>query len=760
MAIGVIGNDNKNHLLNNDMTNKYYDNSFHIDLNDLNESHSIIANNIADNSLVLDIGCSQGLLGEVLKKEKKCKVYGIELDKDAIKIAKKQNYYEEIYNFNITDKNNKNYKNFFNKKFKFDYIVFSDVLEHLINPSEILFEFGKILKDNGNILISLPNIAHYDIINGLLNEKFNYSKMGILDNTHLRFFTRYSFAEYIKESNENNDYVFDMNVIGRTIIYPEFYYKYKYLSKLINNNENLYALQNLFCLTKKKKNSKTENLDKIILNNSINITKLIDNKLELASKVEQKELEILDLKSKINELENEKNYINELYLSVIKTKSWKFTKIFRGLDYINDIVINSIKENNKKKNVLIFIQSWVDLKDTSKKNIGGTTLHVLDLIDNLHDRINFFVITVINNKYVLIVFKNHMQYIYDLGIKVYVYRFDGYHYEFLEKMLEIIEKFDIDLIHIHHIINFPCDLQYIAKKRETFLSLHDYTTICPNYFLINQNKKYCKNARSDECFKCSKNIDLKTRNTAIDNLYNNVKKVIVPDESVIHEIKKYCKINEYITIPNGVNIEKFTKFNVNRDSNKKKKLAFVGIVNDHKGSEIYKQLILNDKNYDYYLFGDSNDEFFKKNLNNYKYCGFYDNKDLPKLLNDNKIDLVLMLSVCPESFSYTLSETMIAKVPVLTFDIGAIANRVKKYGVGKVIPYNSNYESIIKEIDILFKNNVIKEYKKRLEEVKVPSVDEMCSEIFKLYSNIEKKSKKSYLSKKMYLDKYNLVKKI
>ena len=59
-----------------------------------------------------------------------------------------------------------------------------------------------MLKDNGKILVSIPNIAHYDIIRGLFNDQFNYSKVGILDNTHIRFFTKKLFAQFIDEIND------------------------------------------------------------------------------------------------------------------------------------------------------------------------------------------------------------------------------------------------------------------------------------------------------------------------------------------------------------------------------------------------------------------------------------------------------------------------------------------------------------------------------------------------------------------------------
>lgn len=754
MAIGVIGNDKKNKLLNINNINKYYDNSFHVDLNDNNESHAIIVNNIKDKSVVLDVGCAQGLIGEALKKYKNCEVDGIELDSKAIEYAKKANNYNKLYSFDITDVSNKEYKSFFKKNKKYDYILFPDVLEHLLYPIEVLFEFGKLLKDDGNMIISLPNIAHYDIIDGLLNEKFNYSQMGILDNTHLRFFTKYSFLEYLDEKNKlkENSFAFELEKIDHVLIEPSNYGQYSEFKKMLSNNKNLIALQNIFVLSKCNKEKVTNNLQKIISEKHVNITEIINNNL----------IEKTNLEKKLNDLWLEKNKANGLYMEALNSMSWKLTKPFRIFENkINDIKEFVKEKANNKINVLYFVQRWLDLTDINNKTIGGTTLHVLDLINNMQDYINPYVVTIINNNYYLVYIRNNKQFLYNLGISAYVFQFDAYHYDFLKMMEKIIDELQIDLLHIHHFINFPCDLQLLTKKYRTIVTLHDYTSICPTYFLIDTDKQYCKYACSNKCLNCCKIINIDVRKEAMGILLSN-SKVIVPDESVIQEIQKYYNINDYEIIPNGIDINGFKKFEINDTKNKDKikKIAFIGDINDHKGSEIYKKMInKNEKNFIYYLFGDSEDLFFKNNRLNYNYMGKYDKSELPKLLNDNKIDLVLMFSICPESFSYVLSETMIAKIPVISLNVGAIANRINKTNIGKVIDYHNNYDNIIKEIKDMFKTENYEKYLKNLDKVKIPDINQMCNSIMKIYNiNMYKHLGKNYFKKKNFLNKFDLIK--
>jgi methionine biosynthesis protein MetW len=156
-------------------------------------THALLTGYIQPNNKVLDIGCAGGYLGEKLIKEKNCEVWGIEPEKK---------YYEEALN--------KGYKIVFNKKIeealesiqneKFDYILAGDVLEHLERPGKILLSLSNFLKDNGRFVISLPNIAHYSVRFGLLSGKWDMHDAGILDKTHLHFYTLKSANELLNNA--------------------------------------------------------------------------------------------------------------------------------------------------------------------------------------------------------------------------------------------------------------------------------------------------------------------------------------------------------------------------------------------------------------------------------------------------------------------------------------------------------------------------------------------------------------------------------
>lgn len=142
---------------------------------------------------ILEVGCGEGLFGELVMKKRLSEVWGVEPFNEAAKKAEKRltkvinSYYDE--NILLPE----NY---------FDCIVFNDVLEHMIDPWSIL-KFTKrfLIKNNAFIVASIPNFRYwYNLKEIVLYKDFNYQDSGILDKTHLRFFTNSSIIGMFKKS--------------------------------------------------------------------------------------------------------------------------------------------------------------------------------------------------------------------------------------------------------------------------------------------------------------------------------------------------------------------------------------------------------------------------------------------------------------------------------------------------------------------------------------------------------------------------------
>lgn len=147
--------------------------------------------NIAYKSTVLDLGCATGNFGEYLHNKRKCTVFGVDFSARQLEIARQKNAYEKLFCINLNNLTDEldEYKNYF------DTIILTDVIEHITETENLFFRIKPLLKENGNIIVSVPNITHQSIKLSILLDEFNYMPCGILDDTHVKFYTARSATE-------------------------------------------------------------------------------------------------------------------------------------------------------------------------------------------------------------------------------------------------------------------------------------------------------------------------------------------------------------------------------------------------------------------------------------------------------------------------------------------------------------------------------------------------------------------------------------
>lgn len=146
-----------------------------------------LAQLITGNDLrVLEVGCAAGATGKMLLETGKARwVTGIEYVPEYGKVA--QSVLNEVYIGNIEDMMFP-----WDKKY-FDCFVFGDVLEHISDPWGLLKRLRPFLADDGVAVASIPNVKHWPVISDLIfHDDWKYAESGVLDITHLRFFTRRS----------------------------------------------------------------------------------------------------------------------------------------------------------------------------------------------------------------------------------------------------------------------------------------------------------------------------------------------------------------------------------------------------------------------------------------------------------------------------------------------------------------------------------------------------------------------------------------
>lgn len=142
---------------------------------------------------ILDVGCGVGETGKLLKEKGFEEIVGVEMNPVAAQQAK--SFYKEV----IVGDVEKNILSF--SKGFFDCILYGDVLEHLIDPWKVLASHKEILADDGTIICSIPNIRFYRILKSLIFKgRWDYVPFGILDRTHLRFFTVKTIEDMFRET--------------------------------------------------------------------------------------------------------------------------------------------------------------------------------------------------------------------------------------------------------------------------------------------------------------------------------------------------------------------------------------------------------------------------------------------------------------------------------------------------------------------------------------------------------------------------------
>lgn len=183
---------------------------------------------------VLEIGCGNGAyLSNISCTEK----WGVEPFSVGGLVCEFDNFYDDTFD-NVYDNLPKSY---------FDHIIMNDVLEHMWNTEVTIAQLQSLLKKNGELRISIPNVRYFEnIYHLMIKGTWDYTDYGILDRTHMRFFTKKSFIKYfdlgwqlkecvginpIGKLNKGKWRVIDLilNLAKSDMRYLQFYFIYKKL---------------------------------------------------------------------------------------------------------------------------------------------------------------------------------------------------------------------------------------------------------------------------------------------------------------------------------------------------------------------------------------------------------------------------------------------------------------------------------------------------------------------------------------------------
>lgn len=219
--------------MNDDSRHNY---EYEVDL-DGDSAPSRVIRMVGNDKDVLEIGAGPGSITRHLKTTGNCKVVALEIDKDAIK--RLEQYCEKVYQ---ADLNDPVWPSLLEGK-KFDVVVAADVLEHVYDPWWTLKAMKELLKEGGDIVLSLPHVGHSAVVACLLDEDFEYRDWGLLDRTHIRFFGLKNIQALINTAGLN------IKEVQYVLVAPEdseFSAKWKKLPANVKKTLSLFKHGNIY----------------------------------------------------------------------------------------------------------------------------------------------------------------------------------------------------------------------------------------------------------------------------------------------------------------------------------------------------------------------------------------------------------------------------------------------------------------------------------------------------------------------------------
>ena len=349
-----------------------------------------------------------------------------------------------------------------------------------------------------------------------------------------------------------------------------------------------------------------------------------------------------------------------------------------SIGHIRDL-LKSIMYAKDKKGILFIIHSW-----------GGGTEYTQNLrIKNIinETRCLRFRLDYTTNKL----------FIEDLNLgSTFCMSLNDLNQQTFNNLLEIL---NIESIWVDQLVTYP--IYYIMdliKNSETnyVYNIHDFYCVCPRINLLDSHDKYC-NAETDvsKCQKCIDviypEIDIKYWRTQFQSFLKNAKKIIAPSENTRQLILKYYP-NLNITVENHKKVDAVrhtfdTAFALDTDIN----IAVIGSITKLKGSDIIfdllEQIRIENLPINIKIIGKIYGEYayetqYLSEDRKFEVTGPYNNEEISTLLEKHRISLVIISTLCPETYCWTASEAMWSGYPIITFNIGAPADRVKQLDGG------------------------------------------------------------------------------
>lgn len=322
---------------------------------------------------------------------------------------------------------------------------------------------------------------------------------------------------------------------------------------------------------------------------------------------------------------------------------------------------------------------------------GGTETHTRELANALESNMRVFMLKPDEGGHLMLE-------AYNQGEAMRLW-FD---YQNLQGLTNILKLLDISLIHFHHLLGFKLEVLSVLmglNVRKVFTA-HDYYSFCPQITMTQNEREYCQEKGIQQCQTCLqstaglKKVNIVQWREGYQDFLSSMDLVICPSQYVKNKIDSYFPNvkTEFLSHPdtNMLPIEQVCSPSL--QPLEKLRIAVVGAISPAKGADrllsVAKLAYKLGLEVEFKVFG-----FLYKpvsNTQNLSITGAYDNQDLPEMLQVWQPHLVWFPGDFPETHCYTLSTVLSVGIPVLSNDLGAVAERIASRPMCYQLPWNSS----------------------------------------------------------------------
>jgi glycosyltransferase involved in cell wall biosynthesis len=313
---------------------------------------------------------------------------------------------------------------------------------------------------------------------------------------------------------------------------------------------------------------------------------------------------------------------------------------------------------------------------------------------------------------------------------------------------ELLKSLGITHVHVHSLAGF--NARFLSQLPEIIrhaglqydVTLHDYMTICPRIHLTDEVGRYCGEPSRKTCASCIRShgtpfgkVDIVQWREQGHALLQGARKVFVPNNDVTERMRKYYPDVMYSLRPHfEADLEEVQPVRVFRKPGVPVRVGIIGAIGPHKGSYILQRCAIDALErqlpLEFVVLGYTNIESLSEQPN-VTVTGKYEESEIHDLISEQHLHLAFFPATWPETYSYTLSLALSAGLKPVAFDIGAIADRMRRLGYEDLlIPFSqSNSPAAINDFLL---NSISIDHVSSCEKPRSQGYENMVSEYYKL----------------------------